>query len=287
MQHPPYANPDELFQAIDQRYDQLSKRLQSIARQLHHHRDHIALMSANEFSQTIDVAPSSLVRFAQSMGFSGYSQLKNLFQQSLAQQIAITDDYAKRIKRIAHEQQQAAENISGSSIVQEVIHNSTQSLNNLFSVQLMQALNNAVDLMINAKSIWIMAAGRSFAASAYLTYLIQHSDKPIHWLNGLCFSLEEKLNSVSEEDLFIVISYAPYADSSRHTIHLAQQKGAKIIAITDSHLSDIGKNATQIIEIQEQSNFGFRALVNTVCVIQSLFLLYATKTELTHTEPKP
>ncbi|MDO4682036.1 MAG: MurR/RpiR family transcriptional regulator [Lautropia sp.] len=281
----PYRTPDELFQAIDERYNDLSKRLQTIARELRQHRDHLALMNVNQLSDAIGVPPSALVRFAKSLGFSGYSEMKALFRQDLAAQISVTDNYAERIRHIAAEQKRAAESIPGSTIVKAVIDNNIQSMQQMFDPKLMQALNAAVDLMSEAKALWIMAAGRSFAAAAYLTYLTRHGDKPVHWLNGLCFNLDGQLNAISRDDVVIVISYAPYAEASCQTVRLAHAKGAKVIAITDSHLGEIAEYATRVIEIHEHSSFGFRSLANTVCAVQSLFLMYAARTELTRTEP--
>lgn len=281
----PYKTPDELFAAIELRYSELSKRLQSIARQLPQHRDQIALMNVNDLAGAINVPPSSLVRFAQSLGFRGYSQMKSLFQQDLAEQIAVTDNYAERIRRVAEEQKRVAESIPGSTMVSEVVENNIRNLQQMFSGKLMEALNGAVDLMEEAKALWIMAAGRSFAAAAYMTYLTRHTDKPVHWLNGLCFNLDGQFNALTPQDVVLVISFAPYAETTCRTVEMAHERGARIIAITDSHLSDIARMATQTIEVHEHSSFGFRSLVGTVSVIQSLFLLYAARIELTRTEP--
>lgn len=279
----PFVTPDDFFAAIDQRYNSLSKRLQSIARELHFHRDAIALMNTNELAAAMNVPPSALIRFAQNMGFSGFSQMKSLFTQDLAEQLS-DSNYAERIQQLNKKQQKAVESIPGSSIVSEILENNINSLQELFNVKLMQELNHAVELMAGARSIWVMAAGRSFSAAAYFTYLIRHSEKPIHWLNGLCFNLEGQISAISRYDTLLVVSYAPYAKPTLRAITVAKEKGAKIIALTDSHLNEIAKVANQTIEIREHSSFGFRSLANTVCVIQSLFLLYASHTELKQTE---
>lgn len=275
----PFDTPDVFFDAIEQRYDGLSKRLQSIARELHFHRDSIALMNVNDLAAAINVPPSALVRFAQSMGFSGFSQMKSLFQHDLAEQLS-NDNYAERIRELSKEQQKAVESVPGSAIVSEVLENNINSLQDLLNVELMEDLNRAVELMDKAKSIWVMAAGRSFSAAAYFTYLIRHDNKPIHWLSGLCFNLDGQISGISSDDVLLVISYAPYAEATIKIVESACKRGAKVIAITDSHLNEIARKAEQSIAVREHSSFGFRSLVNTVCVTQTLFLLYATHTEL-------
>lgn len=278
----PFDSPDAFFEAIEKRYDSLSKRLQSIARELPFYRDSIALMNVNDLAAAMNVPPSALVRFSQSMGLSGFSQMKNLFQQNLAGQLS-DDNYAKRIHKLNKEQQKAAEKIPGSAIVSEVLENNISSLQNLFSVESLESLNLAVDLMDKANSLWIMASGRSYSAASYLTYLLRHGSKPTHWLSGDFFSLDGHLNAMVDTDVLIVISYAPYAEPTIEAVETANEKGAKIIAITDSRLNEIAKAAEQVIEIREHSSFGFRSLASTVCIIQSLFLLFASRTELIDT----
>lgn len=279
----PFATPDAFFEAVDTRYDSLSKRLQSIARELHFHRDSIALMNVNDLAAAIDVPPSALVRFAQSMGFSGFAQMKSLFQQNLAEQLS-DNNYAERVLHLNKEQQKTVEGIEGGGLVQDVFENHVQHLQGLFSAKLMQELNDAVELLQNGKSIWLIAAGRSFSGASYLTYLMRNSNKPLHWLSGVCFNLKGQMSAIKKRDVLFVISYAPYAEPTTQAMQAAKSKGAKIIAVTDSHLGEVAKTADQVIEVRESSHFGFRSLVNTMCVLQALFLLYASRTDLLSAE---
>lgn len=281
---PPYPSVEAFFRAIEQRYAYLSKRLQAIARNLPAQRERIALTNVNELAESLNVAPSAVVRFAQTMGFRGYSQMKHLFQQELSDQLTTPEPaYNTRIEQLTNERR-AADKHPDSSLVKEIIDNNISSLERLYSADLIDSLSQAANRLHQAESIWVMAAGRSFSAAAYFTYLIRHSDKPVHWLNGLCFNLDNQISAIREKDALLVISYAPYANASLKAVEVASSNGADIIAITDSHLNDIAKIADQSLAVGEHSSFGFRSLVNTVCVIQTLFLLYASKSELSRSE---
>ncbi|MDO4434832.1 MAG: MurR/RpiR family transcriptional regulator [Cardiobacteriaceae bacterium] len=267
----PYSHPEALFEAIENRYESLSKRLQTVARDLPAYRERLALMNVEDLASALGVSTASVVRFAQTFGFKGYSDLKALFQREWTAQI---NDYGSRI-----EQNLGGKHQAEMEIVQTVFENNIKGLQDLMSPQLVEALHASVDLMMNARSLWIMASGRSFGSAAYLTYLVQHSPKPVNWLNGLCFNLEGKLHSIGKNDVLIVISYAPYAESSVQAVYMARERGAKIIAITDSPLGEIGKACQQMIPVRDASSYGFRSLVNSVSVIQALFLLYASRAE--------
>lgn len=272
----PYLDPEALFLAIEQRYERLSKRLQIVARDLPAYREQLPLMNVEDLASALGVSTATLVRFAQTFGFSGFSELKALFQREWGTQ---NNDYRARIHTNLN-----PKNIAGAEIVESVFNNNIQSLQELITPKLLEELQASVDLMIQARSLWIMASGRNFGSAAYLTYLMQHSPKPINWLNGLCFNLEGKLHSIGKHDVLIIISYSPYAESSIQTARLAYQRGAKVISITDSPLGEIGQSSHQVIQVREASSYGFRAVVNSVSVIQALFLLYASKADFETSE---
>ena len=260
--------PEDLFDEIEKRYDTLSKRLQIIARDLPIYREQLPLMNVEDLADALGVSTATIVRFAQYFGFKGFSELKALFQREWLEQ---TNDYGTRIRTNLSPNQ-----IKDSDIVQTIFQNNIQGLQELITPKLMKELNAAVDLMMQAKSLWIMASGRHFGSAAYLTYLLQHSPKTINWLNGLCFNLEGKLHSIHKNDVLIAISYAPYAESTLQAVCSAQARKAKIIAITDSHLGEIGQHSDQIIQVREANSYGFRSVTNSVSVIQALILLYAS-----------
>ncbi len=69
---------------ITRDYAGLSPGYQQIARFFTQNPNTIALESINAIAQKCGVHPSSLVRFAQNMGYSGFKQLQGVFQTRLA-----------------------------------------------------------------------------------------------------------------------------------------------------------------------------------------------------------
>ncbi len=281
----PYSDVKSFLNAIEVNYFNLPKRLQSIARELHFHKESVAFMSVNELAALLEVSPSALVRFAKTLGFSGFAEMKALFQQNVADQISV-DKYSGRIKALQKQEILQSEQYPYCNFISDIVQNNLVNLQVLKHSKLQQALHEAMEILIKSKTIWIIAAGRSFAAAAYFTYLLRYTKKQIHWINGLCFNHENQLKSINKEDVVFIISYAPYAKESVVAAKVANKKGAEIITITDSHLNDISKLSNVTLEIHEHSSFGFRALTNTMCLLQILFLMYAKHTEMNNVETK-
>src|ERR1700728_5067784 len=77
------ASAEDLRAAILERYDGLSKRLQQIARYVLDEPNELALETLAVIAERIGVQPSAIVRFAQSFGFDGATQMQRLFRDGL------------------------------------------------------------------------------------------------------------------------------------------------------------------------------------------------------------
>jgi DNA-binding MurR/RpiR family transcriptional regulator len=53
-----------------------------------------------------------------------------------------------------------------------------------------------------------------------------------------------------------------------------------VLAVTDSALGPLARDATALLKVNEGSAFAFRALTSTICLCQALFVALAYKLEL-------
>ena len=73
-------NYEGIVNLITREYPDLSTGFQQIARFLTQNPNVVALESINAVAAKCRTHPSSLVRFAQSLGYSGFKQLQSVFQ---------------------------------------------------------------------------------------------------------------------------------------------------------------------------------------------------------------
>ena len=86
---------EDLKTEISGRYETLSKRLRDIARFALDNPSIIALETIANIAKTARVQPSALIRFAQALGYSGFSEMQRVFQSYVAEQSA---SYKERIR---------------------------------------------------------------------------------------------------------------------------------------------------------------------------------------------
>ena len=71
---------------INAKYEGLSRQLQAIARFVLDHPNNVALETTATFARRAQVQPSALVRFAQALGYTGFSAMQQVFRSRLVLQ---------------------------------------------------------------------------------------------------------------------------------------------------------------------------------------------------------
>ena len=136
--------------------------------------------------------------------------------------------------------------------------------------------------MVRGDAIWVAGSRRSFPAAVYLDYALQHTDKRIGLVTALGSMHEGQMRSVRPGDVMIAISYAPYAEETMQVAQQAVERGAQLIAITDSRMSPLAREAATTLLVQDSATFGFRSLTATMGLAQSLFVALAFRLELSY-----
>ncbi|MFC5521809.1 MurR/RpiR family transcriptional regulator [Polaromonas jejuensis] len=279
-----YASADVFLATVHAGYDQLSRQLKTIARYVEKNRDRLALDGIQETARHCEVQPSAVVRFAKHFGFSGFSEMQALFRAGAERQLDPNRDYQDRIRDLVGT---GAHALSAAHIAHEMIGGSIDSLQALQRSLPDDRFDEAVALMLDAPSLWVMAARRAFPVGAYLVYALQHTNKPVHWLQGLGHMEHGQLRALAKGDVLIAVSFEPYAQETLDVAQAALQRGARLLAITDSQLSPLAAQATTTLLVQDGATFGFRSLTSTLCLAQSLFLGLAYRLELAYEKKTP
>ena len=116
---------------------------------------------------------------------------------------------------------------------------------------------------------------RSFPVAAYLAYALRHVEKRAYLIDGVAGMLGEQASIVEAEDLMIAISFHPYARETAEVVAGARERRARVIAISDSRLSPIAREADLCFEIKDAEVRQFRPLTASLCLAQTLAISYA------------
>jgi DNA-binding MurR/RpiR family transcriptional regulator len=268
---------EELIERIAEAYESLPRQLKSIANYIEQHRSRVMMDRVGDIAEACKVHPSAVVRFSKHFGFSGFSELQAVFRRAYTEQVAPVQNYQQRVRKLINSNRGR---LRGSEIAREFIEGSRHGLDALEAGMDPAAFDEALDLLVKAKAIYIAGVRRSFAPASYLAYALQHTRKRVILAPGLGGMYREQISSIRKGDALVAISFLPYGKETQYCVRMAHHNKAGALLITDSQLSPLARFATVLLIVKEGNAFGFRSLTNTICLCQALFISLAYKLEL-------
>lgn len=253
-----------LEERITADYPTLSRRLQQTARFLLDHPQEVAFATVAQLAQQAGVTPSTLIRFSNSFGFSGFSEMQQLFRARLFDELP---NYNERIRAV---RSATGETPDSTQLLWEFAEANQEALNQLPNRINSLHLESALDIFEQARAIHVMGARRSFVVASYMSYALHHIEKPAFLVNGLGGMYGEQVQSIDRGDALLVVSFAPYAQESRDVAEAAHQRGIPLVVITDSNLSPLVKLANVALLVHEAEVKSFRGLTASLCLTQTL-----------------
>ncbi len=256
---------------IASRAADLPKRLSQVAQYSLHHPDEMAFGTVASIADEALVQPSTLVRFAQALGFQGFTELQEVFRSRLRERVLSYDE------RLAHLRSQLGEAHKASVIFAGFAESAEKSLRELRVRLDGEVLEKAVELLAKADTIFLVGLRRSFPISSYMSYAfgkLAIKNQLIGATGGLA---AEDVSFATKQDVMLAISFTPYASETVQLAQSAAARGVSVISITDSAFSPIVPLAKLWFEVTEAHFEGFRSMSATLALAMTLTVAVAER----------
>ncbi len=260
-----------LREALMARHEKLPKRLRQVARFALDHPDDVALGTVTEVARGAGVQPSTLVRFAQTMGFAGFSDLQQIFRTRLRDR---WPDYQERLATL----RDAASGQDGAArLLDGFIEASVSSLMHLRETVGRAEIEGAVEVLAGARTLFLLGQRRAFPIASYLGYACGKLGLRAVMLDNVGGMLPQQAALPEAGDALLVISFTPYTPS---TVELAAEiaaRGVAVVAITDSAFSPLVPIARAWLEVVEADSGAFRSLAASFALALTLAVAIAER----------
>lgn len=256
---------------IIERAAALPRRLTQVATYAIENPDEIAFGTVASIAQNADVQPSALVRFAQTLGYQGFSDLQEVFRSRLRDRVL---NYDERIEQL----REHARNASKSSVIFDGFSEASEkSIASLREKLDPKQLDFAIDMLAQSEVIYLLGLRRSFPITSYMSYAFGKLGVRNILIDAVGGLAAEDVSFATAKDCVLAISFTPYASE---TVALAQNVAARkvpLVAITDSPFSPLAAVASTWFEIQEANFEGFRSMAATLAMAMTLTVAVAER----------
>jgi DNA-binding MurR/RpiR family transcriptional regulator len=247
------------------RRELLPRRLIQVADFAVDHPQEIAFGRVADLATQAGVQPSTLVRFAQTLGYSGFSDLQAVFRAHARQR---WPDYRERLESLTHHQD--TEDTDPGALLHGFLHAARVSIDHLEQTIDQQALEQAVELLAGARSICLLGARRVYPVAVYLAYALGKLGARCELADHAGGLSQRKVELLDANDAVLAVSFTPYAAETLELAQLAAGQGVPVVAITDSPFSPLAQVARVWMEVAETDLGGFRSLSATLALSTAL-----------------
>lgn len=219
---------NDIFLILNQKYDTFSKVNKKLADLVRENHSTIVFMSIIEFSTYAEVSPASITRFAKELGYAGFPA----FQKDL-QQIVRKETIDRKEIRLSLLDENTDD------VLASVLNANIENLKATLTESLTNEFLSAVDTIAKAKKIYIIGLRSSYSVAYYFYFLLKEIRPNTQLIAPRTGDLFDKIMNIDEDSLLVSIGFSKYTKQTAHVTEYFSNRGAKIIAITDSYSSPL------------------------------------------------
>ncbi len=257
----------DLLKIIEDKIPSLSKGHRRIAAYIVEHYDKAAYMTAAKLGGQVGISESTVVRFADELGFDGYPALQHSLQEivrnklTTLQRMEITSD-----------------RIGNNDILDKVVQSDIDKIRITLDRINHDHFNTAIDAIVNAENIYILGMRSSSSLASFMAFyfnLIFDNARCVN-MSGGSETLEQVMR-ISKKDVLIGISFPRYSKRSINAVKYAKSQGAHVVAITDSNISPIATYADSLLLAESDMASFVDSLVAPLSIINAIIVATGMK----------
>ncbi len=260
---------EALRDALASRKKNLPKRLAQVAAFTLANPDEVAFGTAASIAEQAQVQPSALIRFAQALGYQGFSDLQTVFRNRLRERVPTYEERLEALRAGPHDAPRAA------ALFEAFAQAAERSIRAARSQIDPATIEKAVAVLAAAETIYLVGQRRSFPITSYMSYALGKLGVRNVLIGSAAGIDPETAAFATPRDAALAVSFTPYASS---TVALARQiaaRGAAVVVITDSPFSPLIPERGVSFEIVEADARGFRPMSATMVLAMTLAVAIA------------
>lgn len=244
--------PKDVINLIRQQHENLSPGQRKVAEYLLQGGIDVLHHTVARIAEAVDVNASTVVRTAQSLGFDGFPELQSALRRQLLRQARLSQRIEVGSKQLSDELSNEQED---GHILKTVLRDEIELLLELPAAVPPAVFDKAVDMLDDAKQVFIIGLGASFPIALTFGSFLRYVRPDTIVLTPGIDPIPAQLAPLEEGDLVFSICFARYTRETLTTMEYGRRNGAKVITVTDTDLSPAAKRADLSLVIPYRIHF--------------------------------
>lgn len=219
----------DVLKKIEESVPSFSKGQKKIAQYIINQYNKAVFMTAAKIAEETGVSESTVVRFADAMGYDGFPEFQQALQDSVKGKLTALQRF-----------EQASEHLESRDMLSLVMNSDISRLKATYEQLDKELFEKAVQSISKAKKIYIIGVRSSSALASFLGFYLNLLFDDVRVISTTSVSeVFEQIMRIGEDDVLIGISFPRYSNRTVKALQYAKTNGATVISVTDSKVSPL------------------------------------------------
>lgn len=214
----------DIITRINELHSNMSKGHKRIAQFILEHYDQAVFMTAAKLGTELGISESTVVRFAAGIGYEGYPEFQKALEEWVKGQL-------NSVQKIGVKYGKSTQSEILTSVLTADIEKIQDTIVNLDPT----AFEAAVNIILEADNVYIIGLRSCEPLGRFLHFYLNMIRGNVQLLNTTSVTETfEQMIRIDEKDVLIGISFPRYSMRTLKAMEFANDRNAKVIAITDT-----------------------------------------------------
>lgn len=234
---------ETIIEKIEMHYDKLSKKQQQVANVVLTNPTFVATHTAAEVGEHAGTSETTVIRFCYEIGLEGYAQL----QKELTWHVFNQTTTSTLGNYFASKQELFAD----TKLIEKAMNRDIAKINRIIEQLDRNTFDSITKILHDAKHVYIYGAGASRFAADWLNFTMNIMRPNVSVIPTETPELIRTLQETDEQTAAIFISLHRYYNETIQLAEAFHQRGAAVMAITDSRRAPILKHCSHAIVLEQ------------------------------------
>ena len=217
-------NREDVITRINGKYASMSRNRKRIASFILEHYDEAVFMTAATLGASLGISESTVVRFASGLGYDGYPEFQKALEEWVQSKLNTVEKMHVKYGKSTQSEILTAVLASDMEKIRDTIENLDPS-----------AFETAVDIILEAETVYIIGIRTCEPLADFLSFYLNMIRGNVRLVRTTSVSeIFEQMLRIDERDVVIGISFPRYSMRTLKALEFANDRNARVIAITDS-----------------------------------------------------
>ncbi|KWX20146.1 MurR/RpiR family transcriptional regulator [Mycolicibacterium wolinskyi] len=228
---------DDVTETVRGKYDKLTNSQKRIAEMIIEDPEFVAFATVDKLASRLDVAASTVVRFAYKLGLDGYQDLQERIRRQIREQYrAVGEEGATPTSHLAGTPFQAS------------LDNDFSHLQRTARALDREALEKAVTALAEAEHVYITGDLTSYCLAYFTAIAVGRARDRVRLVRADAEGATALLE-MGPDDVLLAFTFPPYSRNVLRVVDWAVRRRTLTIGVTDAAISPVGQRVSIVLSV--------------------------------------